>query len=342
MGTRERNRKEARLLPVEWHIASDAVSPEDREVVLRRLPNLSRTVRDLPAERVHVEVSLNPRRGGYGVSVNLPLPGRTLFAAEWARDLGAAARRAMNKVAAQVATYRALLRRHERRSRRRESVPAQAPAPGGVDLARDRALLEGLRPRIARLARHEIVHDPALAELPKEAIPVPDIVDEALVWTLEHVGKRPPWLTPEQFLLRRLLHQLDLAKDAALRARAGDLEDEAVEGRHREANPELPMEWEEAEDLIYGGGDPLPHDLDQADEAESDPAEILDREAAREAVSEALRRLPEPQRRAILLHDLEGYDPQEIAFVLSQDEARVREDIEAARRTLRESLKEFA
>ncbi|MCK6478940.1 MAG: hypothetical protein L6R43_01975, partial [Planctomycetes bacterium] len=109
-----------KTLAVDWNDAGAQLTPDQKAEVLTRLPHLPRAVRDFPVAALHVEVELNPRKGGYGVSVNLPLPARSLYAAEWARDLGAAARSAMNKVASQVAAYRALLRRHERRSDRRE------------------------------------------------------------------------------------------------------------------------------------------------------------------------------------------------------------------------------
>lgn len=329
-------------LAVQWHIANDAVGPEDREAVLARLPNLAKALRNFPVRTLHVEVDVNPRKGGYGVSVSLQLPSRTLFAAEWARDPGSAGRRAMNKVAAQAMTHRTLLRRHERRSHRTPGPAPEPPRPSSRALVRERELVEAFRSRAARHVRHEIVHDPALADLPKEAISVPDVVDEAVVWTLEHLPGRPAFLTPEQFLWRRVLHQYDLARESVLRTRAGDDEEDSLQAGHREPPQELDMEWEEAEDLILGGVDPLPFDLDEASKAGSDPAEILDREAAQEAVSAALRDLPDFQRRAILLHDLEGYDPPEIAVVLCVDETKVRSEIDAARKVLRKKLHEFA
>ncbi len=342
LSTKKKAHAGARTLQVEWHVASGALEPGDRDLVLKRLPNLSKAVRDLPVETVHVEVDLNPRKGGYGVSVNLPLPRRTLFAAEWARDPAAAGRRAMDKVAAQVATYRALLRRSDRRSRGPGIGSGPAPRAASTLEERERRGLESLRPRIARLVRHEIVHDPSLTGIAKEAIPVPDVVDDAIVWTMENLARRPAWLSPEQFLWRRVLDRLDLARETVLRERDAEREEEAVASAHREPNPELDMEWEEAEDLIFGGGEALPLDMDEASRSESDPAEILDREAARQAVSDALRALPEIQRRATLLHDLGGYDSREIAFVLSRSEDRVRQDLASARRKLRRRLREYA
>jgi RNA polymerase sigma factor (sigma-70 family) len=127
-----------------------------------------------------------------------------------------------------------------------------------------------------------------------------------------------------------------------LRRAAAEKEEERVAAARREADAEVDMEWEEAQDLVFGGGEPLPLDLDEAGPCGSDPAEILDREAIQKAVGEALRALPDGQRRAILLHDLEGYDPPEIAFVLSEGEDRVLRDLKAARRKLRKRLREYA
>jgi RNA polymerase sigma factor (sigma-70 family) len=340
--TRKRTRRAPESPEVQWHVAGTGVGPGEREEVLRRLPNLLRAVRDFPVKTLHVEVDFNPRKGGFGVAVSLPLPAKTLHAAEWARDPAVAGRRAMNKVASQVATYRSLLRRHERRAHRGPGSPVAPPAIAPAAPARERASLEAFRERAARHVRHEIVHDPALAALPKETVSVPDVVDEAMVWTLEHLGERPPFLTPEQFLWRRVLHQLDLARASVLRRRAGEEEEAALAARHLEPEAEVDMEWADAEDLLFGGGEPLPLDLDEASRGGSDPAAILDREAAQQAVSEALRELPDLERRALLLHDLEGYDPGEIALVLSLSEDRIRGYLDQARRALRRRLREFA
>ncbi|MHC4925278.1 MAG: RNA polymerase sigma factor, partial [Planctomycetota bacterium] len=148
----------------------------------------------------------------------------------------------------------------------------------------------------------------------------------------------PPYLSPEQFLWRRVLHQLDLARNSVLRHRAGDEAKDRLVAAHREADVEVDMEWEDAQDLLFGGGERLPLDFGVAEPDASDPATILDRDSVQTAVSAALKDLPEVQRRAVLLHDLEGYDPAEIAYVLSRTEARVKEDLDTARTTLREKL----
>lgn len=336
----------AERLKVEWRDSGADLSEEDRRAALKSLPRLAKAVRDFPVSTLHVEVEYNPRKGGYGFSVNLQLPARSLYAVEWARSPGTAARSALGKVASQVASYRAMLRRHERRSHRREVRPAPAPQDPAGGTEREKQVLQGLSRRVRRLVRHEIVHDPSLAGVAKEAISVPDVVDEALVWTLENLGRRPPYLSPEQFLWRRVLHQLDLARASVLRRLSAEQEVERRSAPRREAaapeDGEDALEWSEAEDLILGGGDPVHPDLDEAFPSGTEPGEILDRQAVQGAVSEALRDLPEHQRRTILLHDLEGYDPPEIAFVMARSEDRVREDLEAARRAMRRRLRDFA
>lgn len=61
----------------------------------------------------------------------------------------------------------------------------------------------------------------------------------------------------------------------------------------------------------------------------------------RQRISAALAELPERQRVAVTLFDLEGYAHAEIAVVLGVPEGTVRSDVFHARRRLRESLGMF-
>jgi len=70
----------------------------------------------------------------------------------------------------------------------------------------------------------------------------------------------------------------------------------------------------------------------------ADPAEVTDRRGLREAFTTALARLPERQRIAVVLFDVEGYSHGEIAAVLGIPEGTVRSDVFHARRALREPL----
>lgn len=68
------------------------------------------------------------------------------------------------------------------------------------------------------------------------------------------------------------------------------------------------------------------------------PAAEADRRALRSAFEAALEALPERQRMAIVLFDVEGYSHAEVATVLGVPEGTVRSDVFHARRALRGPL----
>lgn len=63
-----------------------------------------------------------------------------------------------------------------------------------------------------------------------------------------------------------------------------------------------------------------------------------DRTGFRDALKDALAELPERQRIAVVLFDVEGYSHREIAETLGVPEGTVRSDVFHARRTLRAAL----
>lgn len=81
--------------------------------------------------------------------------------------------------------------------------------------------------------------------------------------------------------------------------------------------------------------EPLPEGIMASEPA----ADILaDRNAVRAALEEALARLPERQRVAVVLFDVEGYSHAEIAQILKVPTGTVRSDVFHARRALRSAL----
>jgi RNA polymerase sigma-70 factor (ECF subfamily) len=68
------------------------------------------------------------------------------------------------------------------------------------------------------------------------------------------------------------------------------------------------------------------------------PSEVTDQRALRAALERALASLPERQRMAVVLFDVEGYSHAEIAGILHVPEGTVRSDVFHARRALREPL----
>jgi RNA polymerase sigma-70 factor (ECF subfamily) len=63
-----------------------------------------------------------------------------------------------------------------------------------------------------------------------------------------------------------------------------------------------------------------------------------DRWSDRELVHKAMARLPEKQRLAVHLKDIEGYSNKEIADILETDDSNVRTILSRGRRALREII----
>ncbi|MCG8469812.1 MAG: sigma-70 family RNA polymerase sigma factor [Gemmatimonadetes bacterium] len=76
-------------------------------------------------------------------------------------------------------------------------------------------------------------------------------------------------------------------------------------------------------------------ELTDAAAASDDPHRELERTDARERVLDALARLPERQRTAVLMYDLEGYDHAEIAEVLDIAVGTSRANLHHGRQALR-------
>jgi len=71
---------------------------------------------------------------------------------------------------------------------------------------------------------------------------------------------------------------------------------------------------------------------------EAGPDVETDRQRFREALRTALEALPERQRMAVVLFDVEGYTHREVGEVLNVPEGTARSDVFHARRALREAL----
>jgi RNA polymerase sigma-70 factor (ECF subfamily) len=56
-------------------------------------------------------------------------------------------------------------------------------------------------------------------------------------------------------------------------------------------------------------------------------------------LQKALRELPEKERAAVVLRDIEGFSTAEVAEILSSSEATVRSQISTARLKIRKALK---
>jgi RNA polymerase sigma-70 factor (ECF subfamily) len=98
--------------------------------------------------------------------------------------------------------------------------------------------------------------------------------------------------------------------------------------RARKRRPELPLEPAEDDELTWA-------------EPASPGPELADMAASREAlaaVEEALRLVPDEQRAALLLRDVEGFAYEEIAFMTGVEIGTVKSRIHRARVSVRNTL----
>ena len=73
----------------------------------------------------------------------------------------------------------------------------------------------------------------------------------------------------------------------------------------------------------------------------NDPAKLLELEELRSRVADAIEALPERQRTAFRLHDVEGFKATEIAEMLGVSDGTVRANVHHARRELRKRLEPY-
>ena len=74
-------------------------------------------------------------------------------------------------------------------------------------------------------------------------------------------------------------------------------------------------------------------------QARSDPQMELSSEEQKAMLQKALQELPEKERAAVVLRDIEGFSTAEVAEILGSSEATVRSQISTARLKIRKALK---
>jgi RNA polymerase sigma-70 factor (ECF subfamily) len=75
------------------------------------------------------------------------------------------------------------------------------------------------------------------------------------------------------------------------------------------------------------------------EDSSSDPYAVLASEQQKEILRRLLLKLPEKERTALVLRDLEGFTTAEVAEILDSSEATVRSQISSARLKIRKALK---
>jgi len=319
-------------MAVRYHTINLQMRPTERELVETELDRVAAQLKTFSHPTWHVEVEKSPRKGGYGVSVHVNLPTRSLFATAWSDNLRGASETVANKLVRQAKRHLEQLRRNEhpgaetgRRAQTYREFSVQ-----DLETVRD---LEDFSDRIAhhaaqlhRVLRREMGLDPR-SKTVGGAISVPDLVEDAIAYVFEHFREKPAELTPDRWLVRRGLIFLDAEFDR--------VEGEAQSMPEPKSEPQ--EEWEELMNLPVP--EHMPFDGHPGEAGKTSPELVQNRRHACFATAAALKALPPRLRKALVLRHIEGYRIGEIAFVLNAEDAKVEHWLDEAEVLLQDQLK---
>ncbi|GIW41360.1 MAG: hypothetical protein KatS3mg076_1937 [Candidatus Binatia bacterium] len=325
------------MLKWEAFYKSVEATPRIKADVERQVRRVERRAQTFGDDLLFLRITLekHPRKNSFTTGLTLELPRGELHAREEAPDPYLATKRAFDWLLEQFDGYKSQLR-HER-GYKRKRTPWTPPVPEQAQ-PEAREVLELLRPHFERLenyVRREIAFRIHVGDLGPGDLKVPDVLDDVVSTAVERFAERP-----EQVPLDRWLYQL--ARDRVERAVSEVSEKESSAVPLEEETPpdeEIPASPDEAfvellEPVEDRFEDVLP------DEGIGTPAESVGTEELTRLVHRTLGSLPRSTRDAFVLCVLEGFDPEEAAWVTRTDPGEIRREIEKAREILRDKLRQ--
>ena len=334
-------------------------------------------LREFPPGQRHVRFSFDRSDDGYVARALLTLPTGHMVAQTDAPvpDAGAAVDQVVNKLAAEVRWHQRAVRDEPaagdagRRRRRDRDFSGAGPYLSAARRASDwDGFFDVLRPLLRQLrahARRELVLAQLEGHIPPGELTVGDLLDEVLVRAWDRWDRRSENEPLDRWLVGLLHEALDewgfrppdagstrrqapppagtLPGSVYQRVREDDPHAEQQDGAPGEANPDAPYAaengWAVENNPYWPFVDSLTLDDVLPANDSPEPSAKLAADEERRLIFDALRGFPIDQRRAFILHGLEDWSVEEIAAAQNRAPEQVREDIEAARRALRERLK---
>jgi DNA-directed RNA polymerase specialized sigma24 family protein len=205
-----------------------------------------------------------------------------------------------------------------------------------------RAHAEQHRHELERSLRRRLVHDPRAATARVQNLSVRDLADESLAWTLDQWRAKPTGTSPAQWMRKRGLQILDEALDREALAAESRAEERAAEGRQH-ARDLLQDDEERSRWLDLLAPDAADETEEPFDGLTSDPdvssvESRLDETERLLELDRALLRLPEVRRRVVVHRYLDGFDRDDIAYLLDLTADEVDRELAAAVKALRLDL----
>jgi RNA polymerase sigma factor (sigma-70 family) len=320
--------------------------PDDRvtKLIDRLTSKLEKNAAAFSPKLAHLRLMLeeNSVRTLYNVSITLDVPGKTLAAKEEQHDIQAGIRAGFAEIERQLKKYKASVHHeHWKRPERREEIreiKAEAASTVAAENKRD-VFLSLITPHLKRLyhfVHHVIAYSEAVGDLVRSDLTPEDVVDGALVRANREflTGRSIP--NVKNWLIRLAMDQLDaeVIRLKAERANTVHIEEDVPETPPAQ---EVSTLGEEILDFYQPDEDLKLEDLIPDSEVPTPEDEVLAKELRR-SVNRALNEMPREWRQTLLLHDIEGRSPDEIAKKIGKADSEIGRILQSAHQYLRQRL----
>src|SRR5262245_50121448 len=292
-------------------------------------------------QQLRLTVSLAAARKVYDARTILALPTGTMVAEASASHHDAALEEVTDRLAQEIRRHKERLRREElirRHSHRQHDFAAASELLERYASGRDRpAFFELLHPLTGTLQDHA-ARELTIAQLEgavyRREFSVADLMDEVITHAFDAFERRPRDLPLDRWLFD-LLHEC-LDRWATATNFAGSLSQEL---RQRDPLNQPDDTWVQENDPCWAAK-PERLTLEEVLPSSEAPEPWLQASAHEERhwVLAQLHTFARDQRRAFMLHTLEGWTPGDIAHQQHRRETEVKADIESVRQTLSERL----
>jgi RNA polymerase sigma factor (sigma-70 family) len=228
-------------------------------------------------------------------------------------------------------------RSHRRRQQRRKDFATVTQfLEQDTRQRRKESFFDLLRPVLRNLqnhARRELIFAQLDGKVSPNKMTVSDLLDEAIVRAWEKFDQRPPQQPLDQWI-SGLMHEI-IDEQESKEIPAVSLETPISEDDPRF---QVASGWVLENEPFWDSSDPLTlEDVVPQHEVE-EPWDAYSLSERERWLFAQLAKLPNLQRRAVLLYLLEGWELEEIAMLQQRDPATVGADIEAAQRFLKDQL----
>jgi RNA polymerase sigma factor (sigma-70 family) len=306
----------------------------------RKLAHIDRLLQHFPEDQRELRLNVRRRPDRFDVRAVLLLPTGTLVAASSAQMDNDAIDAVVDKLATELRKHRSLIRHDDsyRRKRHRYETIRHAAVllESGIREPDRETFFEMLRPLMDRLSGHvhrELILAQRQGHLQRRQVTVEDVCDDVILRAWAQLKEKDP-TEPMEVWLIRLVHEV-LDKQVAGAPEAVSIDDEIDETDLNHA-----VETDEVTDSELLLEEPVAVTLNNVlpDWHDGEPWQELDLQEQMQWVLTQLVALPRVQRRAFMLHLLDGWDPDEIAMIQGRSPSEVREDIKAVQQLLRSRL----